>query len=225
MGIFLHNVLIPAVREKICKVMPEYYKRMAKRYKLDRQTFGQHKERLGGVKLNYKSVNNNKDIKCPNPSSQYDFEVKDPVSLAKLFMEPRMAKFSAFDDEFEASATLAVLTGVEEFEEDVRRVSGTLNAVVRVPWAHPVFRVWTEEKYEECFRTMKLLVEGLFQDEDQKRILDKLKFWKTQGKSQDVISGHFKGRGGLLILTHNSDNNNNNFINNNNNNDNDSNLY
>ena len=210
--------------------MPEYYKRMAKRYKLDRQTFGQHKERLGVVKLNYKSVNNNKDIKCPNPSSQYDFEVKDPVSLAKLFMEPRMAKFSAFDDEFEASATLAVLTGVEEFEEDVRRVSGTLNAVVRVPWAHPVFRVWTEEKYEECFWTMKLLVERLFQDEDQKRILDKLKFWKTQGKSQDVISGHFKGRGGLHILTHNSDNNNNNFINNNNNNnnnnnDNDSNLY
>ena len=182
-GIFLHNVLIPSVREKINKVMPEYYKRMSERYQLDRQTFGQHKERLGGVKVNYESINNNKDIKCPNPSSQYDYRVKDPVSLAKLFMEPRMAKFITFDDEFETSATLAVLAGVEEFEGDVRSVARSLNAVVRVPWAHPIFCVWTDKKYEDCFRTMKLLVQKFFQSEDQKGILVKLEFWKTQGKS------------------------------------------
>ena len=192
-GIFLHNILIPSLREKVNKVMPEYYKRMAERYQLDRQTFCQYKERLGGVKVNYESINNNKDIKCPNPSSQYDYRVKDPVSLAKLFMEPRMAKFITFDDEFETSATLAVLAGVEEFEGDVRSVARSLNAVVRVPWAHPIFRVWTEEKYEECFWTMKLLVNRFFQSEDQKLkgILDKLKFWKTQGKSLDVNSGFF----------------------------------
>ena len=69
-GIFLHNVLIPPVREKINKVMPEYYKRMAERHKLDRQTFGKHEERLGGVKVNYESINNNEDIEGPNPSSQ-----------------------------------------------------------------------------------------------------------------------------------------------------------
>lgn len=103
--------------------------------------------------------------------------------LAKLFMEPRMAIFSAFDDEFEASATMAVLAGVEEFERSVRSVAKSLNAVVRVPWAHPIFRVWTEEKYEECFWIMELLVKRIFQSEDQKDILVQLEFWKTQGKS------------------------------------------
>ena len=163
--------------------MPEYYKRMAERHQLDMQTFGQHKERLGGVKVNYESINNNKDIKCPNPSSQYDYRVKDPVSLAKLFMEPRMAKFSAFDDEFDASATMAVLAGVEEFEESVRSVAKSLNYVVRVPWAHPILRVWTEDKYKECFWMMELLVKRFFQSEDQKDILVQLEFWKAQGKS------------------------------------------
>lgn len=182
-GIFLHNVLIPPVREIINKVMPEYYKRMAKRHELDRQTFGKHKESLGGVKVNYKSINNNEDIEGSNPSSQYDYRVKDPVSLAKLFMEPRMAKFSAFDDKFEASATMAVLAGVEEFEKSVRSVAKSLNIVVRVPWAHPIFRVWTEDKYNECFWIMELLVKRFFQSEDQKDILVQLEFWKTQGKS------------------------------------------
>ena len=182
-GIFLHNVLIPPVREIINKVMPEYYKRMAKRHELDRQTFGKHKESLGGVKVNYKSINNNEDIEGSNPSSQYDYRVKDPVSLAKLFMEPRMAKFSAFDDKFEASATMAVLAGVEEFEKSVRSVAKSLNIVVRVPWAHPIFRVWTEDKYKKCFWIMELLVKRFFQSEDQKDILVQLEFWKTQGKS------------------------------------------
>ena len=181
-GIFLHNVLIPPVREIINKVMPEYYKRMAERHELDRQTFGKHKKRLGGVKVNYESINNNKDIECPNPSSQYDYRVKDPVSLAKLFMEPRMAKFSAFDDKFEASATMAVLAGVEEFES-VRSEAEILNTEVRVPWAHPIFRHWTGENYKNCFQIMENLVKRFFQSEDQKDILVQLEFWKTQGKS------------------------------------------
>lgn len=92
-----------------------------------------------------------------------------------------MAKFSAFDDAFEASCTLAVLAGVEEFGENIRSVAKSLNAVVRVPWAHPIFHAWTEEKYKKCFWTMELLVKRIFESEVQKGILDKLELWKTQG--------------------------------------------
>lgn len=117
-----------------------------------------------------------------------------------------MAKFSAFDDEFEASATMAVLAGVEEFEKSVRSVAKSLNIVVRVPWAHPIFRVWTEDKYNECFWIMELLVKRFFQSEDQKDILVQLEFGKLKVSLKTLLAVFSYGRGVLLIL---SDNNNN----------------
>ena len=215
----LQGELIPPVREKMRKEMPEHYRKMATTHKLRRQTFEDHEEKLGGVTLNYVNINNNKRFDYPN---QYDYKVKDAISLAKLFMEPNKAKFSDFDDNFEPLAVLNVLAGVEEFDENVREAAKDLKRVLRNPWAHSEYRKLTDDKYIECFRVMESLVKSFFQSEDQKRILDKLEERKAEGKSYDVIGGFFL-TGGVLILSDISTYKNNN--NNSNNYDNDSDLY
>ena len=169
-GIFLHNVLIPPIRDFIRKVLPSYYKE--KNY-IHTQTFKEHVKELEdeGVLLNYRSINNNEYRSSPR---DYDYNVKDPFSFARLFMEPYMAKFEKFDDAFEASATLAVYAGVTAFNKRARVQAKTVNDWVRRPWAHPNFSAWTKDKYEECFKAMKSLVERIFRGRDKDNILDKL---------------------------------------------------
>lgn len=180
-GIFLHNVLIPPIRDLIRKVLPSYYEDMKDMEDIHTQTFKEHMERLedNEVLLNYRSINGNEYISFPE---DYDYNVKDPISFAKLFMEPFMAKFKEFDDAFEASATLAVCAGVTAFDKRARFQAKKVNDRVRKPWAHPNFSAWTKDKYEECFNAMKSLVERIFRGRDKDNILDKLELWKTQGK-------------------------------------------
>lgn len=177
-GIFLHNVLIPPIRDLIRKVLPSYYK---EKNNIHTQTFKEHVKELEdeGVLLNYRSINNNEYRSSPR---DYDYNVKDPFSFARLFMEPYMAKFEKFDDAFEASATLAVYAGVTAFNKRARVQAKTVNDWVRRPWAHPNFSAWTKDKYEECFKAMKSPVERIFRGRDKDNILDKLELWKTQGK-------------------------------------------
>ena len=175
-GIFLHNVLIPPIRDLIRKVLPSYYK---EKNNLHTQTFKEHAEKLEGVLLNYRSINDNEHRNSPR---DYDYNVKNHISFAKLFMEPYMANFEEFDDAFEASATLAVYVGVKAFDKEAREQARKVNVRVRKPWAHPNFSAWTKDKYEECFNAMKSLVERIFRGRNKDNILDKLELWKTQGK-------------------------------------------
>ena len=177
-GIFLHNVLIPPIRDLIRKVLPSYYK---ERKEIHTQTFKEHVEKLEnkGVLLNYRSINDNEHRESPK---DYDYNVKDHISFAQLFMEPYMVNFKEFDDAFEASATLAVYAGVTAFDKTAREQARKVNVRVRKPWAHPNFSAWTKDKYEECFNAMKSLVERIFRGSNKDNILDKLELWKTQGK-------------------------------------------
>lgn len=149
--------------------------------KIHTQTFKEHMERLEDkeVLLNYRSINGNEYISSPK---DYDYNVKNPISFAQLFMEPYMVKFEEFDDAFEASATLAVYAGVTAFDKGARFQAKKVNDWVRKPWAHPNFSAWTKDKYEECFNAMKSLVERIFRGRNKDNILDKLELWKTQGK-------------------------------------------
>ena len=177
-GIFLHNVLIPPIRDLIRKVLPRYYKDWKE---IHTQTFKEHVEKLEdkGVLLNYRSINGNERIEFPK---DYDYNVKDDISFAQLFMAPYMVNFKKFDDAFEASATLAVYAGVTAFDKGARDQARKVNVRVRKPWAHPNFSAWTKDKYEECFNAMKSLVESIFNGRNKDNILDKLELWKTQGK-------------------------------------------
>ena len=176
----LNEVVIPPVREIMSKEMPKHYNQMAARYKLHRQTFAEHEKELGGVKLNYKSINNNQCIENPE---HYKYNVKDAISLAKIFLEPHMAKFTKFDVRFDPAAVLWVLQCVEEFGKNVNDAAKDVRKTVRNPCAHYRFYDMTDKSYKKGFDAMESLVKIFLQSEDQKEILDKLKERKTQGKS------------------------------------------
>ena len=176
----LNEVVIPPVREIMSKEMPKHYNQMAARYKLHRQTFAEHEKELGGVKLNYKSINNNQYIENPE---HYNYNVKDAISLAKIFLEPHMAKFTKFDVRFDPAAVLWVLQCVEEFGKNVNDAAKDVRKKVRNPCAHYRFYDMTDKSYKKGFDAMESLVKIFLQSEDQKEILDKLKERKTQGKS------------------------------------------
>ena len=153
---------------------------MVRNFGLDKQTFAAHKKTIPGstINFNYKSINNNASHRHPR---HYDYCVKDEVSLAKLFMKPFMAQFSAFDHSFDSSAALAVLCGALPFTS-VKRLAEDVRSQVRNEWAHCNFKAWTEGHYDTCFDLMEALVTNLrFAPADEAKILDELKFWRKEG--------------------------------------------
>ena len=180
-GIALHHVLTPCLRDKIKAEMTPFYQHLVRHFGLDKQTYPKFLKNipLSTVNLNYESINNNDTAKH---RSHYDYCVKDDVSLAKLFMKPFMAQFNAFDSSFDSSAVLGVLCGalpfasVQLFAEDVR-------LKVRNEWAHCDFTAWTEAHYDTCFDLMEDLVKNVrITTSDQARVLDELRLWRTQGR-------------------------------------------
>ncbi|KAJ7392994.1 hypothetical protein OS493_008240 [Desmophyllum pertusum] len=180
-GISLQNVLTPCLRDKIQNEMMPFYQHVVRHFGLDRQTYAAFKKTIppSTMRLNYGSINNNAALHPRN----YDYCVKEEVSLAKLFMKPFMAHFNAFDSSFDASAALAVLcsapwppfTSAKPFAEDVK-------SEVRNKWAHCDFAEWTQAHYDHCFDLMEALVTNLrLAPADEARVLGELQLWRKQG--------------------------------------------
>ena len=131
--------------------------------------------------LNYESINGN-DRREPE---NFDYKVEDAVSLAKLLVQPFMAKFTAFDDSFDTSAALAVLSYEGLSRPGVTKSAKDVNFNVRAAWAHPDFTRWTKKHYIDCFRFLKNLVSQIsveFPDwTENTQILQRLQWWKKHG--------------------------------------------
>ena len=181
-GIALHHVLTPCLRDKIKAEMTPFYQHLVRHFGLDKQTYPKFLKNipLSTVNLNYESINNNDTVKH---RSHYDYCVKDEVSLAKLFMKPFTAQFNAFDSSFDSSAVLAVLCGASPFAS-VQLIAENVRLKVRNEWAHCDFTAWTEAHYDTCFDPMEDLVKNLrITTSDQARVLDEeLRLWRTQGR-------------------------------------------
>ena len=180
-GIALHHVLTPCLRDRIKAEMTPFYQHLARSFGLDKQTYRSFKKNIppSTVNLNYESINNNHS--APH-RSHYDYCVRDEVSLAKLFMKPFMAKFNAFDSSFDSSAALAVLCGALPFTS-VKPLAENVRSEVRNKWAHCDFITWTQGHYDTCFDLMEALIKRLsLPPVDEAKALDSLKLWRTQGK-------------------------------------------
>ena len=180
-GIALHHVLTPCLRDKIKAEMTPFYQHLVRSFGLDKQTYKSFKKNIppSTVNLNYESINNNHA--APH-RSHFDYCVKDEVSLAKLFMKPFMAKFNAFDSSFDSSAALAVLCGALPFTS-VKPLAENVRSEVRNKWAHCDFITWTQGHYDTCFDLMEALIKRLsLPPVDEAKALDSLKLWRTQGK-------------------------------------------
>ena len=186
-GLCLHSVVIPRLRGIISREVSKVYEEMkSKKNPIDKQTSSKYQKTMpkDWKCLNYRNINGNHLKK----EDQFDYKVKDDVSLAKLLME-HMAKFNAFDNSFDASAALTVLSTPGFFNDPVNVLAGNVNSVVRNEWAHPRsdFAEWTENKYDKCFSFLEELVKVIpghdpEWKEEELSIKCKLRWWKKYGR-------------------------------------------
>jgi hypothetical protein len=182
-GVCLTKVLTPALRNVLATEIPKWHQILCQSpTKIDKQVFGRHEEKLhpSTLNLNYKSINNNGP---PLKPSAFDYEVKDPLSLAKLFVIPFMSKFTGFDETMDISAVLSVICEAAPFVGAAAHAK-TVRSDVRNEWAHCNFANWTEAKFKAAFQSMKTLLKNMnLSPEEEQKLCDELNGWKSKGNA------------------------------------------
>ena len=92
-GICLNRLLLPVLRDFVGREIPKHYTSLKTAYRIDAQVFGCHLKNDGPFQLNYGSINNNWR-RFKKKVHSYDYKVNTAEDLAKLYLEPRMAKFT-----------------------------------------------------------------------------------------------------------------------------------
>jgi hypothetical protein len=185
-GICLTKVLTPALRDVLANEMPIWYQNLLlPPNEIDKQTCARHAKTLppSKSKLNYESVNNNSTIR---KTSSYDYGVKDPVSLAKLFMKPFMPSFTGFDQTMDTSAALSIVAEAQPFH-GASGMAKKIRSDVRNEWAHCNFFHWTDVNYQAALTDMETLINNFnLTPAEKKRMLDDLDGWKQKGMTEYI---------------------------------------
>ena len=181
----LNKVLTPALRNVLATEIPKWYHALSQPpSEIDKQIYGRHQKKLAPSKLtlNYKNINNNDAHRSP---SAFDYKVKDPLSLVRLFVQPFMSKFTGFDQTMDASVVLSVIgeaapfTGAAVHAKKVR-------SDIRNEWAHSNFSNWTEAKFKTDFQTMETLLKSVkLSPVDEQKLCDELNIWRSKGNVRD----------------------------------------
>ena len=92
-GICLNRLLLPVLRDFVAQEIPKHYASLKTAHGIDTQVYGKHSVHDGPFQLNYGSINNNwwnfkKKVRS------YDYKVGTAEDLAKLYLEPHMARFT-----------------------------------------------------------------------------------------------------------------------------------
>ena len=183
-GICLNKILTPELRKVLGNEIPKWYQTLLRApTEIDKQTFGKHVRNLppSTIKLNYDSINNNAVHKY---AKLYDYAVKDPLSLAKLFMKPFMASFTGFDHTMDTSAVLSVICEAQPFITSRAAVlAKKARSDIRNEWAHCDFSHWTEPNYQSALNDIESLVKSVGSTTaDEKIVLDEIDNWRNNGK-------------------------------------------
>ena len=201
-GVCLTKVLTPALRNVLANEIPKWHQVLCQPpTEIDKQVYGRHKIQLNPstLNLNYKNINNNHVIRLPR---SFDYTVKDPLSLAKLFVQPFMSKFTGFDQTMDISAVLSVIGEAAPFIGAAAHAK-TVRSDIRNEWAHCNFTNWTEAKFIAAFQSMESLLENVnLSTEEEQKLCDELNSWKDKGKcrlqlfakSEVIIGGEYSTR-------------------------------
>ena len=110
----------------------------------------------------------------------FDYTVKDPFSLAKLFVQQFMSKFTGFDQTMDISAVLSVIGEAAPFIGAAAHAK-TVRSDIRNEWAHCNFTNWTEVKFVAAFQGMESLLKNVnLSTEDEDKLCDELNSWKVK---------------------------------------------
>ena len=128
--------------------------------------------------LKYENINSNSSHKLSPfkfDFSKFDYKVSSHVDFAKLYLQPFMTKFNAFDGECDGSAVLLLLGEVPVFSPAIQSSAKTVREHVRNEWAHCNFTDWDAVKFHCCFMEMQQLVQSLgLPTADETKILSEL---------------------------------------------------
>ena len=115
-GICLTKVLTPTLRDAVDGELQKWYNLLSQPpIEIHKQVYRTYKKTLppSPFLLQYKSINGNNVHK--SKTSAYDYAVNDHLSLARLFVQPFMAKFTGFDDTMDLSALLSIMCEADPF--------------------------------------------------------------------------------------------------------------
>ncbi len=193
-GICLNKVLTPILRTVLGKEISVWYNKLClPPTDIGKQIFGAHVKKLppSSIKLNYGNINKNFD-NHKLAYNAYDYNVKDPESLAKLFVQPFMAKFTGFDQTMDLSAALTVMCEADPFHTSgAAAQANTVRSMVRNEWAHCDFSHWSDVNYRTCIQHIESLVKKLnLSSADENDLVNELNTWKDKGKLQCSVSIH-----------------------------------
>ena len=182
-GICLSKVLTPALRDVLDKQMAIYYQSLlVPPNEIDKQTFRRHIKNPphSTFKLNYESINGNFTTH-KSSYRNYDYAVKDPVSLARLFMRKFMASFTCFDQTMDISAALSVIAEAWPFHR-ASGIAKIFRKKVRNKWAHCDFSHWTDVNYQAALKDIESLIKSInLTPAEKTKTLEDLDGWKQKG--------------------------------------------
>ena len=92
-GIGLNKVLLPPLRDVVAKEIPKHYAALQTAHKIDTQVYKNYLPKDGVSEFNYGSINSNWDC-WKRKKASYNYNVSSAEELAKLYLEPKMAKFT-----------------------------------------------------------------------------------------------------------------------------------
>ena len=186
-GICLNKLLTPVLRTVLKKEISDWYHNILCHppHQINKQTHTRHAKNLppSKVQLNYGNVNKNYD-NHKSKTSAYNYDIKSPESLAKLFVKPFMAKFTGFDSTMDLSAALTVMCEADPFHTSGAAAQAqTVRSVVRNEWAHCIFSHWDDVNYLSHLQEIESLVRKLkLSSSDESDFLAELKNWEDKGK-------------------------------------------
>lgn len=179
-GVCLTKVLTPALRNVLATEMQKWHQDLCQPpIEIDKQVYGREIKKLPPSKLNlnYKNINNNSN----KPLLACDYAVKDPLSLAKLFVLPYMSMFTGFDDTMDISAVLSVISEAAPFVRSGAHAR-TFRSDIRNEWAHCRFATWTDAKFTVAFQCMETLLKTMnLSPHEEQKVSDELESWKDKG--------------------------------------------
>ena len=182
-GLCLAKVLAPALRNIIATEIPKWYHDLCQPpTKIDQQLTTCCLTHLSPstLNLNYVNINSNKG----RARSSFDYSVKDPLSLAKLFVKPSMCEFIGFDQTMDLSAILAVICEAAPFTAAAPHAK-KVRSGIRNEWAHCNFANWTEGKYADAFLCMETLLKNVnLSPEEEQQMCEELNSWNDKGKEE-----------------------------------------
>ena len=94
-GITLNRLLLPVLRDFAGKELSNHYTSLKSSSGVDTQVYSTRMKKDGLFDLNYGNINNNWG-RFRRKEHLYDFKVLSAEDLAKLYLEPHMAKFTGY---------------------------------------------------------------------------------------------------------------------------------